>query len=67
MANDVKKIPEINDNVIVTDDDGETWRIGELTNIDCQYFTVGFHNPNTGDAWIDIYDTENSSVTIEVC
>ncbi|MGM0238489.1 hypothetical protein [Enterococcus sp. AZ103] len=62
----VKKevIPNLYDRVMVTDDNEESWRMGQLVNIEDQYFTVGFYNPNSGDYWIDIFDIDDENVKI---
>ena len=54
----------IGDKVMASNDGGDKWFTGEIANIEGKYVTVGFYNPNSGDSWINIYDTNDKEVEI---
>lgn len=61
----IKHDVAVNDRVMVSDG-GDKWFTGEVANIEGKYVTVGFYNPNSGDGWVGIYDTDDKNVEIIV-
>ena len=61
----IKRDVAVNDRVMVSDGE-DKWFTGEVANIEGEYVTVSFYNPNSGDGWIDIYDDNDKNVEIIV-
>lgn len=61
----IKRDVAVNDRVMVSDGE-DKWFTGEVANIEGEYVTVSFYNPNSGDGWIGIYDDNDKNVEIIV-
>lgn len=59
------KTTNIGSKVIATNDWGNSWRVGNVANIEDDYITILFFNPNSGDSTIGVYDLSDDSTNVE--